>query len=405
MTVLADHHRGPSPFIKLNSLRIVGYNFDDPQPARFDILFGSTLRTLEVATPSSDGHLSFSASLTYLPCASPGLENLSLTIGHPLAMAHLEQLIIQLPNLKDFTLLVVSDARADCTLSHKCVTSLSALRNLHTLTTSYSCPTLESSAVQPDTTRPTFPSLRSLQLHVDTHHQIALWSSFIQFYELVSLADLQVYFTRDDHVLPFNVHASLKAMMCTVCDVVSHSALRSVFIHNIYTTFDVAIQPLLPFTGLEKVVVCLVSLEDHECSTMATAWPKLLFLATWSILADEQLSTRSLPLASLAHFARHCPMLERLRVQIDTAVVPPLLPRSRSQRMMETPRLKSLEVCRSMLSAESRAPVAVFLVDHFPKLEDVCATRIPGDEVTDRWSDVQGMLAGLSRAREVWGQA
>ena len=54
-----------------------------------------------------------------------------------------------------------------------------------------------------------------------------------------------------------------------------------------------------------------------------------------------------------------------------------------------------------MLSAESRAPVAVFLVDHFPKLEDVCATRIPGDEVTDRWSDVQGMLAGLSRAREV----
>ena len=151
--------------------------------------------------------------------------------------------------------------------------------------------------------------------------------------------------------------------------------------------------------------MCLVSLEDHECSTMATAWPKLLFLATWSILADEQLSTRSLPLASLAHFARHCPMLERLRVQIDTTVVPPLLPRSRSQRMMETPRLKSLEVCRSMLSAESRAPVAVFLVDHFPKLEDVCATRIPGDEVTDRWSDVQGMLAGLSRAREVWGQA
>lgn len=121
------------------------------------------------------------------------------------------------------------------------------------------------------------------------------------------------------------------------------------------------VRPLLRFRKLTNLdLSCLaLTLRPGDAEAMARAWPHMRSLCLWTC------STGGVPYVTptdLLHFARHCPKLERLAIDLSCAT--DAIPTD-TRPVLASP-LRELHLGRDSVIEES-APLAAFLFEMFPE--------------------------------------
>ncbi|KAJ7132721.1 hypothetical protein C8R46DRAFT_1140638 [Mycena filopes] len=143
-----------------------------------------------------------------------------------------------------------------------------------------------------------------------------------------------------------------------------------------------------------------LALDDTFCTALATAWPRIqiLRIAT-NIFGPRRLST--VGLLTLATFARHCPDLTNLSLEVDAQGLPDGPYPPPPERPVSQMALCHLSVGCSPI--DSPFPVARFLSLVFPGLQVVNASsELDGPETEEgraKWAEVVKLLPMFSAIR------
>jgi hypothetical protein len=183
-----------------------------------------------------------------------------------------------------------------------------------------------------------------------------------------------------------------------------------------YKMTPTVLRPLLVFCNLSYLRVSSpheFCLDDDFVETMSTAWPKLRCLTFDVSTRDHDTASSvggSVTIAALVSFARRCPDLYELQIDLDANVVPAgphPSPRGPRVRQMN---LKYLTLWASPI--ESPSLVAHFLSSIFPCLRDIDVCHEHGlDEAEEeelhregrsryhKWVEVAKLVPLLAAAR------
>ncbi|KAI5885266.1 uncharacterized protein SCHCODRAFT_02557466 [Schizophyllum commune H4-8] len=152
------------------------------------------------------------------------------------------------------------------------------------------------------------------------------------------------------------------------------------------------LRPLLPFSNLVRFVLPVTSdieiaLDDDDVDTLARAWPRLEVLEVYTVRRPSPALPPVCTINALLSFARHCPLLRLLGMELDATIVraldPSVVPVQSS--------LWRLQVHHSPI--ESPADVAAFLSTLFPNLESIQQPDHPSSRYNSgKWDTVQWCL-------------
>ncbi|KAL1702703.1 hypothetical protein EV121DRAFT_209414 [Schizophyllum commune] len=154
------------------------------------------------------------------------------------------------------------------------------------------------------------------------------------------------------------------------------------------------LRPLLPFSHLARFILPVTSnieiaLDDDAVDSLARAWPRLEVLEVYTVRRPSSAPPPVCTINALSSFARHCPLLRLLGMELDATVVraldPSVVPVQSS--------LWQLQVYHSPI--ESPADVAAFLSTLFPNLESIeVPDQAPSSRYINKWDDVHWRLPG-----------
>ncbi|KAJ7159633.1 hypothetical protein C8R46DRAFT_1001880 [Mycena filopes] len=199
----------------------------------------------------------------------------------------------------------------------------------------------------------------------------------------------------------------------------SHPHLQEIFIDlgiddtSAEITTSAVFTPLLPFSNLRQVIIASgfdLALDDAFCTALAPAWPRIEILdITTNLVGPRRPST--VGLLTLTAFARHCPRLAELSLEVDAQGLPDgPYPPPPERRVSQTV-LHRLAVGYSPIDSPFFA--ARFLSMVFPALQTVTSSAPRDGPETEegraKWAEAAKLLPMFAAIRleekMYWGRA
>lgn len=343
--------------------------------------------------------------LSTIPVSSPSISSLCIDLTHysiSLDSASVEGFLDPLETWRNLSELQLRNVPLDGLL---CTAGIPKLKKLKVTLANVSeglPPDSSQLQLHPLLRTPDHPYPALEELGIWNIHNSGIALQFFRALKSVRLSRLDLGFTGHHDTL--DAFRSLFFSLGRCCDMGSLKVFQFSH-HRLQFPFSVVIEPLLTFTELREVRICLehaVGVSEKQMIQIASSWPhiELLHIAPSAAAPSDPPSST---LLSLVPLANGCPKLRELSIWVnasDAATRRTLRANPGKAKGVRNSSLWSLNVGCSPISHKEL--VASFLFNIFPNLEDISPkyTQWNNSQHTRRWQYVaQVLLPMLSRAR------
>ncbi|KAJ7186137.1 hypothetical protein C8R46DRAFT_1343201 [Mycena filopes] len=240
---------------------------------------------------------------------------------------------------------------------------------------------------------PAFPRLTSLYFYSPTIN-----SAVTALVDTFSNTPLGMLECESEHLTSAAAAQELFTAVAAGC---SHSHLRMIYMNlgddddatNLQSAGTITpevLAPLLVFSHLRDVTLNSshdLALDDAFCAALGAAWPRIEYLDLIGFNRPRRQLAVGLP--ALAAFARHCPYLTTLGIELNAQPLP-AIPDTPLQPRVSQQALSVLRVGHSSIG--SPFLVAGFLSVAFPGLSDIVVADDSEEPDYDGWAEVQRLL-------------
>ncbi|KAJ7658153.1 hypothetical protein DFH06DRAFT_1327441 [Mycena polygramma] len=399
----------PTPIL-LPNLRSLTVGCREPALYPYIRLFlASSITSISLRLTPTIGHLSQLSLLSRLPSHLPSLTDIRIiAYGDD----RIRQDVLEEVSSSRFCAGSSSDCGSDGRTAYQQLAFLPALKDLE-VDSLDGCP-------PPTVTPLDARSFSSLQRLRGRTSNVQFASHLLKRLQKTPLQDLSLSFSAMAACIAFS------GLLATLRDHCSHHHLTSISItlstaiphpgqEERYAVTPAVLRPLLVFPNLSRLFIVSASdyrLDDNFIEAMSTAWPKISRLYFHRHSRDGAIPTwgGSVTLSALAAFARRCPMLADLELDVDARVVPAGPHPSSHGPVVRQTSLKYTTVGASPIKSPSR--VAHFLSSIFPALRLISGSRVHGLPAEQEqqlirdgrsnfhnWEEVQKLVPLLAAAR------